>query len=344
MLVKLLSALFAPKTVLRRVPEGEKLSRVLVLRQDKLGDMVVTLPALRGLRDAFDGAEIAVVASTKNEVILKHEEGFVKITYAKAPWRFVASLLRARRFRPDAVVDLQLKGSATSLLYALFCGARWRIRARWERTLPFNVQVELSGNEHAVEAAAKVISALGVEIDPARLDGAVKLGASEIAFAQKFWSISGVDPKGCVAVNVSAGAKSRMWGEHKFVALCSHIARRGLTPLVIYSPADAQLARGIAGASGAKLAPQTPTVLHAAAIIQKTKMLISPDTSLVHIAAGFGVPVIGLYPKGEMNLIRWRPWGVESFTLQSNDPNSIEDIPVQEVIAAFDEMMRRTKL
>ena len=52
---------------------------------------------------------------------------------------------------------------------------------------------------------------------------------------------------------------------------------------------------------------QTKTVFHTIELIKHSDMVISPDTSIVHIAAGFNKPIIAFYSQDEENFVHWHP-------------------------------------
>ena len=73
---------------------------------------------------------------------------------------------------------------------------------------------------------------------------------------------------------------------------------------------------------------------HFAAYIARSGLLVSPDTSAVHIAASFRVPVIGLYPAVEWNYQSWRPVGTASVAVRPAE-GDVGNIEVHEVIQAY---------
>ncbi len=339
-LMRIFSALFAPKNVLEQVPANEKIERIILLRQDKIGDMVVSLPAIRAVREKFPDAKIALLVSERNSQIVKYEREIEKIFYRKAPHKFLSSLLEVRKFRPDTLVDLQMKSSTTSMLYAIASGAKWKIGAQRTKKSPFNVQVSIGEDLHIIDSTVKIVSALCGAIDIEAIDRSVRLSEIELAFAQKSWARIVIDPQKSIAVNISAGSHTRFWGEQNFIKLCKFIRSKNYTPLIFYAPDDRAVAKTISDAvSETKMIPETPTILHSAAILQKTKMLISPDTSIIHIAAGFDIPVIGLYPKGRENKVRWGPRNPNSRIVQSDKTNSLGEIDVKLVEKNFMELV-----
>jgi ADP-heptose:LPS heptosyltransferase len=56
------------------------------------------------------------------------------------------------------------------------------------------------------------------------------------------------------------------------------------------------------------LVPDGLTLLEVSALISRLQLLISPDTSLIHIGRSFRVPVVGLYNRAGKNFRRWQPY------------------------------------
>ena len=75
------------------------------------------------------------------------------------------------------------------------------------------------------------------------------------------------------------------------------------------------------------------------AVISKLDCILSPDTSICHIAAGLGVPLLGFYSGNEHNFNRFHPLGQRIWTVRANTPDSIDGITVEKYAAAFDNMM-----
>jgi ADP-heptose:LPS heptosyltransferase len=69
------------------------------------------------------------------------------------------------------------------------------------------------------------------------------------------------------------------------------------------------------------------------------EVLITPDTSLVHIARAFNVQVVGLYTRFMKNFLLWKPFGQENGSVVAGNDHNIHDISVE---AVFDEFMKVT--
>jgi ADP-heptose:LPS heptosyltransferase len=66
-------------------------------------------------------------------------------------------------------------------------------------------------------------------------------------------------------------------------------------------------------------------------------MLISPDTSAVHTAAAFKIPVLALYPKSDWNFASWRPYKTLNRAVHSASEN-VNSISIDEVFNNFVEL------
>ena len=71
--------------------------------------------------------------------------------------------------------------------------------------------------------------------------------------------------------------------------------------------------------------------------------MITPDTSLVHIARSFKVPVIGLYSRFMKNFMLWRPYDQEVGSAVSGNDDNIHDITVDKVFENFKKLMDNVK-
>lgn len=317
------------------IPDDAIPERILIMRQDRIGDMIMTLPLLRRLREIHPGMEIAIVASESNSIILKYEKDFSIIIYDKSPLKLLNSLWKARKFSPGAVVDMHMHDSTTSFIYAVFSGAKWKLHIDRDNKLPFNVRVEAYQDGHIMDAFSGLLSGLGKKVETEKLLRKISLSGIETDFADRFWSGLDAEPEDCIVINISAGGENRWWGIEKYKELCRWILSRGMTPIVLFAPPDVSRAESIASdEAGTVLAPLTSTVLHVTALIRHVRLIISPDTAVIHIAASQGIPVVGMYLPFDPSLPKWFPWQVNSRILMAEDQKSLESIRPEDVAEA----------
>lgn len=313
------------------------------MRWDAIGDMVVCLPLFRQLRTLFPEAGIGIVASKRNLPLLRYETGFRVLLWDRRPGIFLRSLAEARSFRPDAVVDTRMHyDSTTSFLYGFVSRARWTLSAsNPDPRLPFSVRVPVPpSGRHIVELTAMLLSALGRPVDPSATDRRLRLSTLEREFADRFWSETGPSLRGRgVILNVSARDPRRSWGAGNSIELLRALGSRGLQTLVFSAPEDREEALAVAGAGGAAIGPVFPDILHAAAVLEESRLLISPDTSLIHVASAHGVPVAGLYRIPDPHMPRWDPWEVPHRILRPPEGELLPAIRPHRVLEAVEDLL-----
>ncbi|MCK4671251.1 MAG: glycosyltransferase family 9 protein [Candidatus Aegiribacteria sp.] len=332
---------FGSENVYQRIPENVKLKRILIMRWDAIGDMVVCLPFFRKIRDLFPEAEVGIVVSRRNIPLLKYEEGFHTILYDSHPSIYLKSIIEARRFKPDVVVDTRMHyDSTTSFIYGVVSGANWRLSAsNRDNSLPFSIRVPVpQGKHHYADLTRILLEGLGKNIDESELDREIKLSSEEIGFADAFWREAGLKLRGkAIGINISTRDPRHMWGESKFRELCSRLCSSGQIPILISTPLEHMNALQIALSSpGTLVAPVCPTILHAAALLKGFRILVTPDTGIVHVAASQGVPVVGLYCPNESHLPLWYPWKVPHEIISA--PRSVAEIEAGDVQEAVERL------
>jgi len=313
--------------IIDSVPEGGKLNRILIMRQDRLGDMIMTLPLLRAVRSEYPGVRLTVVTSPGGAEVLRYEEDTGIIVLRKPPGDFLSALGRVRKFGPDAVVDMHMHDSTTSFVFALISGASWRLHVDRFNKLPFNVRVRVPLDGHIMEAFTGLLEGLGSRLGKGLSDRRPRLSGTETDFASAFWRLSGASPEKCVSMNISAGGENRWWVTRNYSELCVRLLASGVTPLILHAPEHRERALNIArSVPGSLLSPPTATILHTAALIDRTRLMITPDTSVVHLAAAMGIPLAAMYLPPEIGLPNWLPWKVQNRVLFSDSRSSLSTI------------------
>jgi len=101
--------------------DGKKLTKVLFLRPEKIGDMVISFPVFDALKEQFPQIKISILGSPMNAAITKNDPRFEKIfLYKKNIWKDFKQLLAIRREKYDCVVDMICDDSVTALFLSQY--------------------------------------------------------------------------------------------------------------------------------------------------------------------------------------------------------------------------------
>ncbi len=336
-LTRYLFSRFRKEDVVSGIPPDAPPRSILLMRWDAVGDMMVSLPWFRKVREVFPEARIGIVVSGRNAPLLAHETGFTRILYDGKPIPYLRSLAAVAEFAAEAMVNTRIHyDSTTSFLYGMASGAKWLVSADVrERKLPFNVRVRMpDGRMHISDMMRILLGGLGRELPGDGPDREPRLSGEEMEFASAFWRKAGLRLRGrAVGLNFHARDPRHRWPPGRAAELCRRFSEAGWSTVLFTMPRQHGLAVSIAeSVPGVVAVPACPTVLHAAAVIRDLAMFVSPDTGLVHVASAYGVPVLGLYIPNEVHLPLWHPWNVEYEMVMGK--NSVSEITVDSVVEA----------
>jgi ADP-heptose:LPS heptosyltransferase len=365
-----------PRSAPRPAPEwGARPHRILYLRYDHIGDMVLVTGIFHAIKLAQPTVTIDVLASVRNAAVLSGnpDVGTVYRVDKARPWSFLPVLARVRRVRYDAVLDPMVTGaSLTSMLIMWASGALDRIGVAgrgndFALTLPVP---KVPGATHYVDHSAALLQAFG--IDPAcsapqreseqrrsaREQGAPSdrgvgwdawrprlfLTPAELAEAETYWRLvegktaaRGARRPRRLLVNVSAGAPWRRWSEERFIATIRGLrARFADLPMVLLgAPADEPLKSRVARACGLSVA-QTAHIRQMMALVATCDLVFTPDTSVTHIASALRKPVVVMFARN--GSAHWGPYGSPG-RIVSTPARALAALPVQPVLQALEQML-----
>ncbi len=318
--------------------------RLLFLRHDRIGDMIVSTAAMRAIAESHPGIELDVLASPANAPVLDGASYVRKvIVFDRRDARsYFAAARRLRNERYDAVIDCMVTApSVTTLLLMLATDAPYRVGiAGRENDEAINVAVPPPDGDQLMAIRLGALSA-AFGIDPSARDWRPELVVSpelrEAAAAR--WRSIGKGTGQRVLVNVSAGAASRQWQTEKYAAVIAHIRKRlpDAAVLVTGAPNERDRVEEVATKSGATPA-NTPSLNEAFALVATADFVLTPETSIVHAASAFRRPAVAMYRHRES--LRWglHPEFGENV---ENSESTLLTLEVAPVLAAIDRVLAR---
>jgi ADP-heptose:LPS heptosyltransferase len=298
--------------------------RVLFLRHDRIGDMILSTGILRAIAQSFPTIQLDVVASRANAPVLQNEPYLHEVIAfdKKAPLTYPALFRGLRRRKYDAVIDCMVTApSLTTLLLMLASGARYRIGVA-ERGNDFAYTLPVpprQSAEHIVDKLGTLLTAFGLQPSGTDLRPRVRLTAEERERGERVWRgdtehAPAQGPR--LLVNVSAGRAHHYWPDDRFIAVIRAVRERvpKAEIVIISSPSDRGRAARIAAESGARIVADEG-IRDAMAIVSRADVVFTPDTSISHASSAFSKPAVVLHPHGFAAL--WGPYETSGRAIQS---------------------------
>ena len=316
-----------------RLPDLSKVGGVgsiLVVRLKALGDIALSLPIPRALRERFPHARIAYLCWERYAEALKGEDSIDEVVPLREGFlRQLGMMAALRRMRFDVAIDLL--GSPRSALITFATGARIRIgmdvgRHAWcyhyllprvltaggKRvkcyTLDSNreiVRMLRLGGENGEEAAGGgAAESAGGDTDSCAIG--FPAAETEREWAEAYVAGLGIDRDRIIGVVPAATYQSKSWPREKFVRLAEIMARdHGLVPLILWGPGEEDTARSVArSVPGVLCAPETG-IAKLGALISQVRLLVTTDSGPKHLAVLLGIPTVTLF--GPTDPVIWDP-------------------------------------
>ena len=277
------------------------MKRVLVLRLSALGDVIHTIPAVTGLREA----QVSWVVEASYAELVEIVAGVVAIPVRMKKWgrspivhrgEMRAALAKMR----GADVSIDFQGLVKSAMLGRFAGATQRIG--FDRYAVREKASLLFTNEHVAVDTTKHVIDQNIELASGAAAASAAGGRGRPPLHEANWAAfpQPVETRPAKYVILpGAGKPNKLWPIERF----RELARRlGDDVLVVWGPGEAELAQAI----GARVAPPT-NLRELAWLLEKAEVVIGGDTGPLHLAAALGTKVVGLY--GPTNPRRNGPYG-----------------------------------
>jgi len=336
--------------------EISKCQRLLLIRRDMFGDMVITSSFFTMLKDLNPEIKLDLVASVKGKSVVEFDERLESVfAYNSSVCEFLkmCSTLRQRRY--DAVLCLSLNGMTLDGLLANILAphapkiAIYVCKRHDLYRILFNALIHI-GKEDVSMPVWRQLRLLGEKLfgvtypeSRLRQQLFLKPGAEEKALA--YLDAQGLGSKQYMMLNISARMAFRKWGVENNATLLKLLLGKypNLNIIISSSPEDRKTAEAILNKvqnPSVKLQPEHFGLHEIMALIKHATMLISPDTANVHIAATFGVPCVILCTPISSG-VEWTPLNVEHINVYTKAVAPISKIPPSEVFEAFETLLHK---
>lgn len=324
----------------------ESVKKVLFLRYDKMGDMIISLPVFKALKEKYPDIHIAVMCSPRNKVVLKGNKNVDEIfVYQKKLFWDIKTVMEMRKRRFDCLIDLVFWESVTSaILTAAIKGRGISIgvgKGTFKEFYDYIIPTEDRFTEHIIPKTMQVLEIFGIDPKNCDLYPHLVISEDDKLKAKKF--IQQMDGKPIIGFNISAGQPSRLWSLDKFTRLAHLLEGENdkYNFVIIYTPKDRNRATHFQSELNGKgmLVPFKSSFHQVSAIIQNLDLLVTPDTSLTHIAWSSNISVVGLFCANRENFYSWRPLTPNSRTVMSSSYYDIFDIEPEEVFKAANSLL-----
>ena len=284
----------------------------MLIRFSSIGDIVLTTPIIRCLKQQLYGVELHFLTKETNKTILSGNPYIDKLHYLQSSLGQTIKYIKEAQF--DLIIDLH--NNLRSRLISLFCGVKI-IRfnkiniAKW---LMVNFKINVLPNKHIVDRYFEAIKALSIKNDRKGLDFFIEPAHQyEHPFLNEPY----------IAIAVGAKHFTKCIPPEKLIYIVKKIPQR----FVLLGDKNDMLSAQIINKQFPKKTLNLCGKINlqqSASVIKNAKAVITGDTALMHIAAAFNKPVFSVWG----NTIP--QFGMYSYLFKNDKKLTINDLHIYE--------------
>ena len=321
----------------------KKSKNVLVLKYDRIGDMVVTTPIFRELKKAYPSISISVLASKENKDVIKNNPYIDKIytNYKNSIFNDLPTLLKLRKKSFDVCIELEhsviphaifrLKIINPKKIITIHKDGRYGVKGS-ELEL-YDYFTEKDKKSHFGKIWLDTLIFFGITPSSNKYD--FFLSNTERDRAKSF--VSSMGDKIKIGINIEGSFPEKSIQKKELEQIC-----RGLygnysnIKIVILSSPDrvSKTNKIISELDLDFVIPSytTKTIIDVAALIEQLDLIISPDTSIVHVASAFDKPIVSIHENNKHSFRLWSPSSTLSKTVFATSNYGLSDYSVDKII------------
>ncbi len=340
--------------------------KVLVVRLDRVGDVILSLPAVAAIRARFPNATISVMVRPYTQPLIEDHplvDEVIPYFYEKGGrhrlglgnLRFIREIAK-RRFD----IAFILHPSLRSNLVPFLAGIPYRIGFRSHGPFLLTKSVvdrRSEGLKHESDYTLDIVRAFGIQLLPEKK---MSLPVSS-EDAQKVSRILEQTPwggnEGIVAIHAGASCPSKRWPKERFLELAKRIMKEmPYRVAIVGGKEEAALGEYFRKEGERRLLDLTGRLdlKELGAFFKRCEVLITNDSGPVHVAAAVGTRTLCVFGRNQAGLspVRWKALGKNHEVIQKDvgcvvclahrctiDFECLKAVEVEEVFSRLEKML-----
>jgi heptosyltransferase-2 len=305
------------------------MKRILITRTDRIGDVILSTPVFKAVREEYPDSYIAVMVRPYtsecvegnpyiNETIIYEKRGAHRGLYGS--FKF-AMEIKEKGF------DLAIILHPTNRMNIITFLAGIPERVGYDRKFGFLLTRRLPhdkhlGEKHEADYTMDVVRSIGITPDQKALYIPIKREKRK-SMRRKLAARGISDADKLVSVHPSSSCPSKMWPPERFAGVADSLIRVYNIKIVLVGSGDsARHARAMADAMKSAAVDFTGEtgIGELAWLLKRSALFISNDSGPVHISSAVGTPVIAVFGRKDKGLgpKRWGPIGLRDVILHKD--------------------------
>lgn len=306
---------------------AEGLKNILIIRNDRFGEFLLNVPAIRAVKETYPEAKIILAVNEQVKELAAAIEYIDSIVIWNKDFR---KSLGRQGFDACIVLNPTKDAHLASFL------ARIPLRVGYNRKWGFLLNKKIKDNKgmglkHEVESNLELVSLIGAKTQ----DKSLALGRLPEQGNPKY--------SGAIAVHPYASDPLKYWPLHKFQMLAKKLTEALKYQVIVVGKEEASFGHkeGFAdlGNNLINLVSKT-SLVELAQILKQCCLLVTCDSGPMHLAEAVGTPVVALF-RNDLPGKTARRWGPRSNRSIVIEKGNLSDISVEEVFDTVKEVLKK---
>lgn len=261
--------------------------KFLIIRFSSIGDIVLTTPVVRCLKQQVPNAEVHFLTKKSFRGIVESNPYIDKVMLLQDSWELMMHELKLEAY--DYIIDLHHNIRTLRIKNALKVKSFSFNKLNIQKWLLTALKINMMPPMHIVDRNLATLKFLNVVNDGKGLDFFIPeydvVKQNDIPASHQF---------GFIGIVIGAALNTKKLPVHKLQELCSNIE----FPIILLGgPEDRSNGNEIASIDAIKIynACGKFNLNESADLVRKAKLIITHDTGLMHIAAAFRKPMISVW-------------------------------------------------
>ena len=309
---------------------ASSIRKILVIRLDRIGDMVITTPIFRALKEKWPDAQITVLTNpvNKNIVINNPFIDYILVYDRENKHKSLNSRLiffrsiRERKF--DLVIDPYLDYELKTSFITRFVGNRFRLGFEFAgREIFYNIRYNpnvfpvSTEKKHMIDYDLDLLTYIGIETQKRQPE--IFLSTDEKENAYKLLEEAGTNPESkIIGIHPGGHYESQRWPIKRFAAISDYLITNYDVKVILFAgQAEKQLLSEFKG-----YAVKTPIFLENLSLrefmstLSHCSLLLCNNSGPLHIATALNIPTVSTM--GPTVPYHWWPYGKDHIVLRKD--------------------------
>ncbi|MDR3606462.1 MAG: glycosyltransferase family 9 protein [Oligoflexia bacterium] len=313
----------------QKSPDASDPLRILVVRADRMGDVILSTPVFEVIKRHYPKCHLAVMVREMVAPLIRGLPAVDEVIVydpdrlhsgIRGIWRLIREL-RSRQFKVAIILQSQWRIGLAAFL------ARIRFRVgplgKLHSYFFYNRGVRQRRSQvemHEADYNLQLLRKLGIRVGTRKVPVRVNCSPQSVEEARAWLLSQGWKPgKPLVVVHPGMAGSALNWPEANYIELIRALHRTDHQVLVSGGAAETSLLSRIRETLGKALAEKTifyngtvNSVEFLAGIYSHANLVVAPSTGTLHLAVALGKPVLTFYPPVRVqSVIRWGPYCVD---------------------------------